>query len=135
MARVRETAGRLWRSYSVAVVVLALGVILSLLTPRFLMVGNLLNVMTNAAVIAIVGLGHDAGYRLRQLRPVGGRHSRLFGLHRLQPGARWLGVPVGIVAGLIVGAHHRPGQRPDHHRAAGARLHRHAGHAERGARR
>ena len=57
MAGARETAGRLWRSYSVAVVVLALGVILSLLTPSFLMAGNLMNVLTNAAVIAIVGLG------------------------------------------------------------------------------
>ena len=57
MVRVRETTGRLWRSYSVAAVVVALGVALSLLSPRFLQVGNLLNVLTNAAVIAIVGLG------------------------------------------------------------------------------
>ena len=57
MADIRRFFSKLWRSYSVAVIVLLLGAVLALLTPRFLMVGNLMNVFTNAAVIAIVGLG------------------------------------------------------------------------------
>ena len=45
------------RSYSIGIAVILVGLVLSLLTPRFLLIDNLLNVMTNASLVAIVGLG------------------------------------------------------------------------------
>ena len=48
---------KIWKSYSIGVVVVVVGIILSLLSPRFLSIGNLLNVMTNASLVAILGLG------------------------------------------------------------------------------
>ncbi len=46
---------KIWKSYSIGVVVVVVGIILSLLSPRFLSLGNLLNVMTNASLVAILG--------------------------------------------------------------------------------
>jgi ribose/xylose/arabinose/galactoside ABC-type transport system permease subunit len=103
MAGVRKLSARLWRSYSVAVIVVVLGVVLALLTPRFLMVGNLMNVLTNAAVIAIVGLGMtlaiaSGNFDLSVGANAAFSASIAFTLVPL------LGVPAGIVAGLLVGA-------------------------------
>ena len=103
MAGARETAGRLWRSYSVAVVVLALGVILSLLTPSFLMAGNLMNVLTNAAVIAIVGLGMTLAIASGNFDLSVGATAAFSACiaFTLVP---VVGVPVAIIGGLITGA-------------------------------
>jgi len=46
-----------WRSYRMAFVVLIVGVLLALRAPHFLTVDNLVTVLTNASLIAIVGLG------------------------------------------------------------------------------
>ena len=102
MARIRGTVGRLWRSYSVAFVVLALGVILSLLTPRFLTSGNLLNVMTNAAVVAIVGLGMTLAIASGNFDLSVGATAAFSACiaFALVPIA---GVPIAIAGGLIVG--------------------------------
>ncbi len=102
MARVRATAGRLWRSYSVAVVVIVLGVVLTILSPRFLLVGNLLNVLTNAAVIAIVGLGMTLAIASGNFDLSVGATAAFsaciaFSLVPI------LGVPAGILVGLLVG--------------------------------
>ena len=103
MVRVRETTGRLWRSYSIAAVVVALGVALSLLSPRFLQVGNLLNVLTNAAVIAIVGLGMTLAIASGNFDLSVGATAAFSACiaFTLVP---TVGVPVSIVIGLIVGA-------------------------------
>src|SRR5258708_15387074 len=47
----------IWESYRVGLFVVAVGILLTLLSPHFLQVDNLLNVFTNASVVAIVGLG------------------------------------------------------------------------------
>jgi len=48
---------KLWRSYSTGLAVLVVGFVLSLLTPNFLRPENLLNVLGNASIVGIVGLG------------------------------------------------------------------------------
>lgn len=103
MAGVRKVFARLWRSYSVAVIVVVLGVVLALLTPRFLMVGNLMNVLTNAAVIAIVGLGMTLAIASGNFDLSVGATAAFSACiaFTLVP---LFGVPVGIVAGLLVGA-------------------------------
>jgi ribose transport system permease protein len=96
-------AGRLWRSYSVAFVVAGLAVILALLTPRFLTPGNLLNVMTNAAVVAIVGLGMTLAIASGNFDLSVGATAAFSACiaFALVP---TIGVPLSILAGLITGA-------------------------------
>ena len=53
----KKTMTKIWKSYSIGVVVVIVGIVLSLLTPRFMSMSNLLNVMTNASLVAIMGLG------------------------------------------------------------------------------
>ena len=53
----KNILNKIWKSYSIGVVVLVVGIALGVLTPRFLSVDNLLNVMTNASLVAILGLG------------------------------------------------------------------------------
>jgi ribose transport system permease protein len=48
---------KLWRSYSIGLAVLIVGLVVALLTPNFLRLDNLLNVLTNASIVGIVGLG------------------------------------------------------------------------------
>lgn len=57
MTRLRSLAAKLWGSYSIGLAVLIVGVVLALLTPNFLRIDNLLNVLTNASIVGIVGLG------------------------------------------------------------------------------
>ena len=103
MADVRRFSGKLWRSYSVAVIVLVLGVVLAVLTPRFLMVGNLMNVFTNAAVIAIVGLGMTLAIASGNFDLSVGANAA-FSACIAFTFVPLYGVPVGIAAGLLVGA-------------------------------
>ena len=44
---------KIWKSYRIGVVVLVVGIVLSLISPRFFSFDNLLNVMTNASLVAI----------------------------------------------------------------------------------
>jgi ribose transport system permease protein len=57
MTRLREVWIKLWGSYSIGLAVLIVGLILAILTPNFLRPDNLLNVLTNASIVGIVGLG------------------------------------------------------------------------------
>jgi ribose transport system permease protein len=57
MSRLRMVWIKLWRSYSIGVAVLIVGLLVALLTPNFLRLDNLLNVLTNASIVGIVGLG------------------------------------------------------------------------------
>ncbi len=57
MTRLRTVWTKLWGSYSIGLAVLIVGVVLALLTPNFLRPDNLLNVLANASIVGIVGLG------------------------------------------------------------------------------
>jgi ribose transport system permease protein len=57
MNRLRTVWTRLWGSYSIGLAVLIVGGAVALLTPNFLRIDNLLNVLTNASIVGIVGVG------------------------------------------------------------------------------
>jgi ribose transport system permease protein len=57
MNRIRRVWAKLWGSYSIGLAVLIVGLVVALLTPNFLRLDNLLNVLTNASIVGIVGLG------------------------------------------------------------------------------
>src|SRR5512140_2756476 len=94
---------KIWKSYSIGVVVLVVGIILSLLSPRFLSLDNLLNVLTNASVVAIVGLGMTLAIASGNFDLSVGSTAAFAGCvsMSLVPA---LGVPLGIAAGLVAGA-------------------------------
>lgn len=92
----------IWNSYSIAVVVLIIGVVLSLLSPRFLSLDNLLNVMTNASLVAIVGLGMTLAIASGNFDLSVGATAAFAGCisFSLVP---TLGIPASIAAGLVAG--------------------------------
>ena len=92
-----------WKSYSIVIVVIVIGLILGLLTPRFLTKDNLINVMTNASLVAIVGLGMTLAIASGNFDLSVGATASFAGCisFSLVP---ILGVPWSIVAGVIVGA-------------------------------
>jgi ribose transport system permease protein len=92
-----------WKSYSIVIVVVVIGLILGLLTPRFLTKDNLINVMTNASLVAIVGLGMTLAIASGNFDLSVGATASFAGCisFSLVP---ILGVPWSIVAGIIVGA-------------------------------
>ncbi len=57
MTRLRTLWTKLWESYSIGLAVLIVGLVLSFLTPNFMRPDNLLNVLANASIVGIVGLG------------------------------------------------------------------------------
>lgn len=57
MNRLRTVWTRLWGSYSIGLAVLIVGGVVAFLSPNFLRIDNLLNVLTNASIVGIVGLG------------------------------------------------------------------------------
>jgi ribose transport system permease protein len=57
MNHLRGVWTKLWGSYSIGLAVLLVGLVLAILTPNFLRPDNLLNVLTNASIVGIVGLG------------------------------------------------------------------------------
>ena len=57
MTRLRTLWQKLWGSYSIGLVVLIVGLVLAILTPNFMRLDNLLNVLANASIVGIVGLG------------------------------------------------------------------------------
>ena len=103
MTDVRRKLVKLWRSYSIAVVVLLVGMVLSILTPRFFRVENLLSVVTNASVVAIVGLGMT-------LAIAGGMFDLSVASTAAFAGCiafnliPTFGVGVGVLGGLVAGA-------------------------------
>ncbi len=94
---------KFWKSYSIAVVVLTVGLVLSVLTPRFLKLDNLLNVMTNASLVAIVGLGMTLAIASGNFDLSVGSTAAFAGCiaFSLVP---HIGVPASILAGLVTGA-------------------------------
>jgi ribose transport system permease protein len=57
MNRLRTVWTRLWGSYSIGLAVLIVGGVVAFLSPNFLRIDNLLNVLTNASIVGIVGVG------------------------------------------------------------------------------
>ena len=94
---------KIWKSYSIGVVVVVVGIILSLLSPRFLSIGNLLNVMTNASLVAILGLGMTLAIASGNFDLSVGSTAAFAGCisFSLVP---IIGVPASIAAGLAAGA-------------------------------
>jgi ribose/xylose/arabinose/galactoside ABC-type transport system permease subunit len=94
---------KIWKSYSIGVVVVVVGIILSLLSPRFLSIGNLLNVMTNASLVAILGLGMTLAIASGNFDLSVGSTAAFAGCisFSLVP---IIGVPASIAAGLVAGA-------------------------------
>jgi ribose/xylose/arabinose/galactoside ABC-type transport system permease subunit len=99
MSRVLRSA----QSYTVGLAVLAVGLVLTLLTNRFLRIDNVLNVLTNASVVAIVGLGMTLAIASGNFDLSVGSTAAFAGCvsMSLVPA---LGVPLAIVAGLVAGA-------------------------------
>ncbi len=99
----KNILNKIWKSYSIGVVVVVIGIILSLLTPRFLSLDNLLNVMTNASLVAIVGLGMTLAIASGNFDLSVGSTAAFAGCisFSLVPS---IGVPASIMAGLIAGA-------------------------------
>jgi ribose transport system permease protein len=103
MDQLRRILAAIWKNYSIAVVVVAVGLLLAVLTPNFLRPDNLLNVVTNASVVAIVGLGMT-------LAIAGGMFDLSVGATAAFAGCIAFslipdyGLAIGILGGLAVGA-------------------------------
>ena len=99
----KNILNKIWKSYSIGVVVLVVGIVLSVLTPRFLSVDNLLNVMTNASLVAILGLGMTLAIASGNFDLSVGSTAAFAGCisFSLVPS---IGVPASIGAGLLAGA-------------------------------
>jgi ribose/xylose/arabinose/galactoside ABC-type transport system permease subunit len=93
---------KIWNSYRIGVVVLVVGIVLSLISPRFFSFDNLLNVMTNASLVAILGLGMTLAIASGNFDLSVGSTAAFAGVvsFSLVP---VIGIPLSIVAGLIVG--------------------------------
>ncbi len=91
------------QTYTIGLIVLAMALILSLLTPRFFRVDNLFNVMTNAAVVAIVGLGMTLAIASGNFDLSVGSTAAFAGCVSMSL-VPTLGVPLAILAGLLTGA-------------------------------
>jgi ribose/xylose/arabinose/galactoside ABC-type transport system permease subunit len=92
-----------WKSYSTAFILIIIGLILGILSPRFLTKDNLLNIATNASLVAIVGLGMTLAIASGNFDLSVGATASFAGCvsFSLVP---HIGVPASIIAGLIVGA-------------------------------
>jgi ribose transport system permease protein len=91
------------RSSSMILVVLVIGIALTLLTPHFLRMDNILNMLTNASVVAIVGLGMtlaiaSGNFDLSVGSTAAFSSCVAFSLVPV------VGIPLAIVAGLVTGA-------------------------------
>jgi ribose/xylose/arabinose/galactoside ABC-type transport system permease subunit len=103
MKNPRQILQKLAASYRIGLAVIAVGLALSLLSENFLRLDNLLNVLTNAAVVAIVGLGMTLAIAAKMFDLSVGSTAAFAGCVTLSLIPDY-GVPVGILAGLIAGA-------------------------------
>ncbi|HEY5001583.1 MAG TPA: ABC transporter permease [Ktedonobacteraceae bacterium] len=91
------------RSSSMILVVLVVGILLTVLTPHFLRVDNILNMLTNASVVAVVGLGMTLAIASGNFDLSVGSNAAFSSCvaFSLVP---MLGIPLAILAGIITGA-------------------------------
>jgi ribose/xylose/arabinose/galactoside ABC-type transport system permease subunit len=92
-----------WRSYRMAFVVLAVGILLSIFAPHFLRTDNILNVLTNASVVAIVGLGMTLAIASGNFDLSVGATAAFASVVSLSMVPHY-GVFLSILIGLVVGA-------------------------------
>jgi len=99
----KNTLSKIWKSYNIAVIVFIVAIVLGILSPRFLSLDNLLNVMTNASLVAIVGLGMTLAIASGNFDLSVGATAAFAGCisFSLVP---TIGVPASMVAGLAAGA-------------------------------
>lgn len=99
----KNILNKIWKSYSIAIVVLVVGLVLGILSPRFLSLDNLLNVMTNASLVAILGLGMTLAIASGNFDLSVGSTAAFAGCisFSLVPS---IGVPASIAVGLLAGA-------------------------------
>ena len=103
MKFIRRIWQTIWESYRVGLFVVVVALILTLLTPRFLQAENLLNVLTNASVTAIVGLGMTLAIASGNFDLSVGSVAAFAGSISMSL-VPTIGIPGGIAAGLLAGA-------------------------------
>lgn len=103
MTQIRRIGTRLWRSYSIGFFVLVVSAVLMLLTPNFFRADNLLNVLANASIVGIVGLGMTLAIASGSFDLSVGSTAALAGCVALNLVPDH-GVLVGVLAGVLVGA-------------------------------
>ena len=91
------------RSSSMILVVLVVGVLLTVLTPHFLRVDNILNMLTNASVVAIVGLGMTLAIASGNFDLSVGSTAAFSSCVAFSL-VSTLGIPLAILAGIVTGA-------------------------------
>jgi ribose/xylose/arabinose/galactoside ABC-type transport system permease subunit len=91
------------RSSSMILVVLVVGILLTVLTPHFLRVDNLLNMLTNASVVAIVGLGMTLAIASGNFDLSVGSTAAFSSCITFSL-VSTLGIPLAILAGIVTGA-------------------------------
>ena len=92
-----------WRNYRMGFVVVAVGIILSFASPHFLRVDNLVNVLTNSSLVAIVGLGMTLAIASGNFDLSVGSTAAFASCIALSLVPAH-GVPLALLAGLLVGA-------------------------------
>jgi ribose/xylose/arabinose/galactoside ABC-type transport system permease subunit len=102
MQKLKQFTHIIVTQYRIALVVVIVAVALSLLTKNFLRVDNLLNVFTNASVVAIVGLGMTLAIAAGMFDLSVGATASFAACITFSLIPTY-GVAVGIVAGLITG--------------------------------
>ena len=103
MTRLRSAWTTLWGTYSIGMAVIIVGVVLAFLTPNFLRTDNLLNVVTNASIVGIVGLGMTLAIASGMFDLSVGSTAAFAGCITLSLIPDY-GMAVGIAAGLASGA-------------------------------
>jgi ribose/xylose/arabinose/galactoside ABC-type transport system permease subunit len=103
MSRLGTLWTRLWGSYSIGLAVLIVGAVLAVLTPNFLRPDNLLNVLANASIVGIVGLGMTLAIAAGMFDLSVGSTAAFAGCVTLSLVPEY-GVLLGVLAGLGAGA-------------------------------
>lgn len=94
---------RIDSTVQLGLVVLVICVVLSVLTNRFVSTGNLLNVLTNASLVAIVGLGMTLAIGSGNFDLSVGATAAFAAIISFSA-LDHVGIPLAIVAGLVTGA-------------------------------
>jgi len=103
MTRLRSLWSRLFRSYSIGLAVIIIVAVLAILTPDFMRVDNLLNVLANASIVGIVGLGMTLAIASGMFDLSVGATAAFAGCIAMSLVPDY-GVLVGVIAGSIAGA-------------------------------
>jgi ribose/xylose/arabinose/galactoside ABC-type transport system permease subunit len=100
---IKQTIIKIITSYRIGVAVIVVGIVIALLSKNFLRVDNLLNVLTNAAVVAIIGLGMTLAIAAGMFDLSVGSTAAFAGCVALSL-IPTEGLAIGIIAALIAGA-------------------------------